>query len=557
VAFCSKDNKHDKDCQYYAEGDEVSQPDDGSNGVEVADNTPVTQDQGEDADQPQEEDSPSVQAPIQSQAQPTSPAPDEEQDEEEPAQQDQQEAQPQGNLQDYAPGQSNAQALTSIATPTAQELYQQHLQSAADLAANPIHAKNMQDLFAEKSTLGKIGTMFGLMVGGMGSGLSHQPNAALAMMQNQINNDLQAQQSSKTGAQNFLNMANMYQSQQMQNKLTAAQIAQIPLQNALTQANTGMLNKQKDLLTVNVAKANMLLGAMPYLQNNYIDPLPNGQGKIAAQSMLDGTIKPAVNQQLQTDATATANKVNMVGAIHGSQEGPPPPPSVNNLPPDQMDAQIGSTLTNLRNMGMMDPAFNARADQLEAHYVPGVGVSVKTIDQAGRDRIQGQQLLNQSLQNFRQAINNLTPQDYANPAKLGDLAIKHQSVLEAYAKALGAAPGAENLQMINNLLPKGNELLPSVRVNPLIDSIDQDNQTKTNVLLNGYGFGPGAASKALKKSPQQQAQQQQAPQLVKGQIYRDPSTGKRYSINDSGVPEEVSGYKNTSRILTGNGGAFE
>ncbi len=31
VAFCSKDNKHDKDCQYYAEGDEVSQPDDGSN----------------------------------------------------------------------------------------------------------------------------------------------------------------------------------------------------------------------------------------------------------------------------------------------------------------------------------------------------------------------------------------------------------------------------------------------------------------------------------------------------------------------------------------------
>ena len=59
-------------------------------------------------------------------------------------------------------------------------------------------------IFAKKDTLGKIGTMFGLLIGGAGAGLAHQPNMLMEMMNNQIKNDLQAQEQSSLNKQSFL-----------------------------------------------------------------------------------------------------------------------------------------------------------------------------------------------------------------------------------------------------------------------------------------------------------------------------------------------------------------
>ena len=89
---------------------------------------------------------------------------------------------------------------------------QQHLQQYAqedaafqhDLENGHITPETYQSMFHDKSTLGKVGTIFGLLMSGAGSGLSHQPNALLGMMDNVIKNDLAAQIQSKQNAQNYL-----------------------------------------------------------------------------------------------------------------------------------------------------------------------------------------------------------------------------------------------------------------------------------------------------------------------------------------------------------------
>ena len=75
-----------------------------------------------------------------------------------------------------------------------------------DLSNGHIDPPTYASAFGNKDTLGKIGTMFGLLISGMGSGLTHQPNAVMAMMKDELDKDLQAQQSSKDNAVKYANL---------------------------------------------------------------------------------------------------------------------------------------------------------------------------------------------------------------------------------------------------------------------------------------------------------------------------------------------------------------
>lgn len=73
-----------------------------------------------------------------------------------------------------------------------------------DLGDGKIHPQTMSDMWHNKGTLSKIGSLFGLMLSGAGSGLAHQDNAYLKMMDNQIARDLNAQQHSIENKQSIL-----------------------------------------------------------------------------------------------------------------------------------------------------------------------------------------------------------------------------------------------------------------------------------------------------------------------------------------------------------------
>lgn len=105
-----------------------------------------------------------------------------------------------------------ADVPATMATPTEEQQHQQMLMNERqniqnDLNNGHIKPETYKSLFAKKDTLGKIGTIFGMLVGSMGSGMSGQPNALMKMMDDTINRDLEAQKTSATNRQNFLNIA--------------------------------------------------------------------------------------------------------------------------------------------------------------------------------------------------------------------------------------------------------------------------------------------------------------------------------------------------------------
>src|SRR6185312_6605680 len=108
---------------------------------------------------------------------------------------------------------------------TAEYLKSQDRDTYDDLISGHIHPKTMQEYFHDQNTPGKIGTLFGLLVSGMGSGLAHQPNAVLEMMNKVIQNDLEAQKSSKANAQNLIKLNMDHQLQLAQQGLLGAQTA--------------------------------------------------------------------------------------------------------------------------------------------------------------------------------------------------------------------------------------------------------------------------------------------------------------------------------------------
>lgn len=110
---------------------------------------------------------------------------------------------------------------TSVPDPHSYEAkVQEHMAQAQDYASGAITPETYHSLYAKKDTLGKIGTLFGLLVSGLGSGITHQPNAVLEMMNKQIENDLSSQKSTKENARNFITM-------QYQNNLNLANAAKI------------------------------------------------------------------------------------------------------------------------------------------------------------------------------------------------------------------------------------------------------------------------------------------------------------------------------------------
>jgi hypothetical protein len=109
-----------------------------------------------------------------------------------------------------------------------QDFAQQDVDFQHDLTNGHITPETYGDLFAKKDTLGKIGSIFGMMLSGAGSGLAHQPNALLGLMQQQLDRDLEGQKASKTNAQNFINLT-------QQHELQKAQAGQMNAQTAVSQ----------------------------------------------------------------------------------------------------------------------------------------------------------------------------------------------------------------------------------------------------------------------------------------------------------------------------------
>ncbi len=92
----------------------------------------------------------------------------------------------------------------------------EHVKYANDLATKKIDPKTYQSLYGKQDTLGKIGTLFGLMLSGAGSGLAHQSNMVMDMMNKEIDNDMAAQKADRENARNWLSVQHAHDVQKAQ-----------------------------------------------------------------------------------------------------------------------------------------------------------------------------------------------------------------------------------------------------------------------------------------------------------------------------------------------------
>ena len=196
---------------------------------------------------------------------------------------------------------------------TADELDNEEMQHIQDMATGRINPKTYKTMWADKSTPGKIMTLFGLALSGIGAGLSRQPNMLLEMMNKEIERDMAAQQQNKTGARDFLSL-------QYQHDLQKAQARRIDYENKATEAETklGLPAKVK----LNIAQADALDAQMAGLSSKnsainkaYVDMIGQMSDVVkdnpAGQALLNDTIVPAVMGKIQQNNADTAAKTKL------------------------------------------------------------------------------------------------------------------------------------------------------------------------------------------------------------------------------------------------------
>lgn len=285
-----------------------------------------------------------------------------------------------------APSPVQGMMLQGPTTPqqTAQYLKAQDQDTYDDLVSGHIHPKTMQDYFHDQNTVGKIGTLFGLLVSGMGSGLAHQPNAVLEMMNKTIQNDLEAQKASKSNAQNLIKINMDHQLQQTQQGLLGAQTANAQAEarlkaDALTHMQMNRLGlyqmtKQVENLQnaanadpTNIAKQQQLQKAQQALAM-IAQGVDAQNGNIADRAAAMGAILGA-----QTPAPANADTgvdlVRLNNAILAGKNGSPL--GLNESEAAEAKKQADFVTGNRADMRMYADSFQ-NLNQLDAgHVEPG------------------------------------------------------------------------------------------------------------------------------------------------------------------------------------------
>lgn len=223
---------------------------------------------------------------------------------------------------------------------------------ANELATGKINPMTIKDYFHNKDTLGKIGTIFGLLVSGAGSGLAHQQNAALELINKELDRDLEGQKLSQANAQNWYRLSMEHERNKALNAKTMAEIPLTDAQKNLAQAEADYRKALESKIPYDILQAkaaydkakadtvyaaamgdfrrgqakkagfdttasdhaakNMAIGTSQILQD-IVDKIGEGPAKQQAQTIHDTVIAPAVgakvtdiNKQLGSKAAMDA-----------------------------------------------------------------------------------------------------------------------------------------------------------------------------------------------------------------------------------------------------------
>jgi hypothetical protein len=378
-------------------------------------------------------------------------------------------AQPAAAPQSTAPQSASAAPNQANAPISDKDMYAQILNSKdtqyyQDLVNGNIKPETYQSLYAKKDTLGKIGTLFGMLVAGAGAGLVHQPNAVMNMMDQQITNDFEAQKANKSNA---LSMLQRYQ--QHQNDLASR-----ALQGAEAQHFRAATQKEQEEANGLHYKNKMFISALHSIQSNN-DKLPNGPQKMQAQAGANA-LGQGVAQQVQQ----------------------------NNAQAAEILAQAEQRWRQKNQM--MNLVMPEQAKYDAERHIPGVGDASVPVSDQDRTKLSMQQNLLQKTQDLRTWAQQ--HQGSLNPATVAEGETKARLLQDAYRQANGEGVFRKGeSDFISGIIDsEPTKFLNQFRVDPKFKALEGSINADLDTLKGKYGI----QSQAMP----QQSQQPQAPQMI-------------------------------------------
>lgn len=337
-----------------------------------------------------------------------------------------------------------------------------------DLNNGHITPKTYGDLFAQKNTLGKISTGFGLLLSGMGAGLTHQPNALLAMMDNQIKNDLDAQKNSKDNAQNFL---------------------KINQQALMNQANIKNITADVNTKAYALSKIQMNSAALHGLAEQ-VQKMPEGSPQRAQAEKTLAVLNNSVQNDNYSLADRAASASAFAKMLRIGESG-------------SSDEQTFQNQTSM--MRMLGPVGEKRAEDMERKHFPGLpGQASKAMSEDTEKQLTSGIDFDKKLARFVDWTEKHSGS--INPKEINAGHALASELQGAYRQATNGGVYKESEQnFIGKLIDSDpTKFFNSIRVVPQLKAMQNENKARLDNIAKSKGFAgyPGARQDQGQSQPQ-------------------------------------------------------
>lgn len=373
--------------------------------------------------------------------------------------------------QEMPPVEEQPRTPAEHAANVTNELMTEDKNLKADLDNGHITPLHYSDLFSknadgsDRSTMGKVGTLFGLMLSGMGSGLSHQPNMLMSMMDNEIKRDLEAQQNSTSNKQNLL---------------------RINQQALLNKAQTGVLTEDM--------KAKAL--ANTYMQENRfnLDNLVRQNNKLpegSKERMAGDQLLAILSQGVEKKNMSIAAQTGMASALRNMTFG-----------------QNGQMNTTAMKSGMLGPEMQKMGEDIETKSIPGfAGQATASLQPGEKAELRSGAVFDSAIKDLiswtkshpKGAIPG-TPEDQMGRAVAGIVQGKLREATN------GGVYKSGEQDFINKLIPEDpTKAFNTYRVLPRIQAVQKEMASQTDAKAKSYGLKGYSGMQGSQQDTQHQA----------------------------------------------------
>lgn len=369
-------------------------------------------------------------------------------------------AQPENPVSANVPPQAQEQrqqAAQQYNVDHATEMGRQDALYAQDLQNGHIKPLTYHQWFENKSLPGKIGTIFGLILSGIGSGMTHQPNTALQMISNELDKEFEAQKKSKENAMNFYRL-------NLQKEMNKANIAKLRADIPLTKAQTANLQADSVIKADNHTKNQMEISLLNDLQDN-VNKLPPGPDKMQKQQAVNG-IRQQAAVQMQQRNQQTAK------ALSNSQQF------------------YENRTQKMHNLGVINPAWETQARNREEREIPGYGTADRPVEQKDRDAISLRQNLLDKTEELRQWSKQHAGS--LNPQTINEGNTKSRLVQDLYRQANGEGVFRKGeSDFISGIVESHpTKFLNSMRVDPKFNALEKSVKQDIDATTSKYHISP-------------------------------------------------------------------